>query len=349
MKNIAIIIFIAIMLMSCTAKVPPTVTEIPLPTATQTATPPPTATPTSISWQWSNALVTFNDMAVLSGSEIWAIGQNGTIIHDRPQIMHLTAPYEYPGEYNFASGGYLGAIDFISENDGWLTASGGQIFHWDGQKWNTIIPFGFENPRWSDIDFAKSSIGWAAGCQSSNSDVPVLRRWNHNSWENITLSGAINDGYCLNDIDVVSETDVWIVGEKYQSGKLLHWDGLEWQEFPTPPEMGSGTAVSALDTGQVWVLGGNVIYYWDGSDWTYTEMPVGFWYSENTLAHATVLALSQSNVWVGGRTLFHWDGSEWKDTSYNSKFGYIVDIEVDPDGNIWALTLLGTTLLLLEE
>jgi hypothetical protein len=117
MKNIIIVVFIPIMLVSCTARVPLTVTETPVPTVTQTATPLPTitATPTFMSWQWSNALVTFNDMAVLSGSEVWAIGQNGTIIHDRPQIMHLTAPYEYPGEYNFASGGYLSATECVNE------------------------------------------------------------------------------------------------------------------------------------------------------------------------------------------------------------------------------------------
>lgn len=348
MKNIFFLALLPIALASCiSTKDVPT----PIPISTQTVAPEPTITPTptQLSWGWSNALVTFNDMAVLSGSEVWAIGQHGTIIHDRPQIMHLTNPYDYPGEYNFNGGGYLSAVDFISENDGWLTGWVGQIFHWDGKSWViSVHPDLEKGTTWLDIDFAKNDMGWVAGCYRHGDDIAVLWKWNGNSWESTSLVGEVNNDYCLTDIDVVTDTDVWIVGDKYQNGVLLHWDGQGWKEFPTPPLSG-GVAVGAVPTGQVWVLGGDGIYYWDNIKWTHTEMPVYFWYSENDSAHPKILAVSQNNVWVGGRTLYHWNGNEWQNKNYDEKFGYIVDIEVDPDGEIWALTLSGTILRLNDK
>jgi hypothetical protein len=285
-------------------------------------------------------------MAVLPNKEVWAIGQHGTIIHDRLGVYHLTNPFDYAGEYNFAGGGYLSGVSFISPSDGWLTAFGGQIFHWDGQEWSNIVPFGFENPVLLDIEFANGNNGWAAGCYRDSDDIPVLIQWNGISWENIALSGEITNGYCLEDIDVVSETNVWIVGDKYQKGIVIHWDGTQWQNIISPPEMKSGESISATSSSNVWVRDGEKLFYWNGSVWEYIELPISFWYSENDRASPDILALSQDDVWVGGRALFHWDGQQWNNADYDTDFGYIVDIEVDSDGNVWALTLTGTILQL---
>jgi hypothetical protein len=349
MKKIIIVVFIPIILMSCTGIVAPVATEMLVPTVAQTNTPLPTvtATPPLLSWQWSNALVTFNDMTVLSESEVWAVGQHGTIVHARPHRIYSTDPYEYPGEFSFAGGGYLGAIDFISENDGWLTAWGGQIFHWDGQNWTESIPLNWE-PTWFDIEFAKSDLGWVVGCyQNGGDNGAVIWQWNGSSWENISLPSEINHNYCFTDINVVSENDVWVVGNRYEDSILLHWDGLNWQESSTQPSR-RGFAVGAVSTGEVWVLGFDGIDYWNGSEWTFTEMKVYFQYGEGA-ADPAILAISQNNVWVGGSALFHWNGSEWKNTAYDVNYGYIVDIETDANGKVWALTLSGTILQLFDR
>lgn len=319
------------------------------PTFFPTLTPAPTLTPTpkSESWHLSNFLVTFNDMAVVSETEIWVIGQNGIIIHSKPKIAHLDRSYDYPGEYNFDGGGYLSAIDFISNNDGWMTAHGGQIFHWNGKTWTTSMPFSFDYV-WSDIGFANHNIGWVIGCdRAGEKDVPLIQEWNGNSWQNIPLSDDIENDYCLTNMDIVSENDVWVIGNNYIHCILLHWNGLQWQEFQTPA-FRNGTAVGAVSTGQVWVLAGDRIYYWNGSKWTDTELPVDFYYSESD-AQPAVLALSQNNVWVGGRALYHWDGIMWKNADYDEKYGYIVAIKDDPDGEIWALTISGAVLRLTDQ
>lgn len=341
-------LLVAIILTSCAPTVRPSSTATSTPVVTPTITPTPTATimPAPKSWRWSNSLVTFNDMAVLPNKEVWAIGQRGTIIHDRLGVYHLENPFDYSREFMFPGHGYLSGVSFISPNDGWLTAFGGQIFHWDGQEWSNVVPFGFDNPVLLDIKFANENNGWAVGCYRDSDDIPVLMQWNGISWENIILSGEITNGYCLEDIEVVSNTNVWIVGDKYQKGTVIHWDGIQWQNIISPPEMKSGESISATSSSDVWVLDGEKIFHWDGSVWEYTEIPVSFWYSENDSASPDILALSQDNVWVGGRTLFHWNGHEWNNADYDTDFGYIVDIEVDSDGNVWALTLTGIILQL---
>jgi hypothetical protein len=327
-------------------------TKTPTPTATYTPTSTniPIATLTPKSWQWRNALVTFNDMAVLPNKEMWAIGQNGTIIHDRLGIYHLEKTFDYPGEYNFAGGGYLSGVDFISQNDGWLTASHGRIFHWDGTEWSIVLEFVFEEklPGLLDIGFSNSNNGWAVGCYRRyqyGKDLPLIMQWDGYSWEKVSLSDEMNNGYCLTDVDVVSNTNVWVVGDKYQDSILLNWNGSQWQKITTHTDMVNGFAVSAIDSTNVWVLGKDNIFFWNGSVWKKTEISVDFWVGA-TSASPDVLAISQDNVWVGGGSLFHWNGFEWIDVDYDTKYGNIVDIEVDPDGNIWALTLSGVILQL---
>jgi hypothetical protein len=346
------VFFISLFFISCARLVNPAIKDTSplIPTLTQTLTPANVvATPIFKSWNWSNALAVFNDMVILSDSEVWAVGQHGLIIHDKPKIMHLSTSYDYPGKYDFAGDGYLSAIDFVSSNDGWLTGYGGQIFHWDGEEWSTSVPFDFENPKLIDIEFFDENNGWAVGCYQEKSDViAAIMNWDGFSWQKNSLSDEIKTGYCFTDIDIDSDGNVWVVGENYPEGILLHWDGIVWQQIPTHPNMKSGTSVSSVDRSNIWILSGNNVFYWNGIIWTDTEIPVYFDYSEG-IASPTILAISKDNVWVGGRALFHWDGERWKDTQYDREYGYIVDIELSPEGNIWALTLTGTILKLLDK
>lgn len=357
MKKIAIAtsLLALLFLISCLSNVATVQTEAATALSTQTTmstqTVTITATPTLKYWRWSNALVTFNDMEVLSDSEVWVVGQ-GVIVHDRPKVMHLTGSYEFSREFDFGSQ-LLSAIDFITPNDGWLIVwGGGQISHWNGKEWTDIVPFDFKNPILLDIKFANKNMGWAVGCYHEESEIAVIMQWNGKSWENQPLSGEINDGYCLTGIDVVSETNAWAIGAKYEKGVLLHWNGSTWQEISLPLEFKStiyNNSISATGASDVWVSGFDTISHWNGSIWHTTTLPFFSWYSENTSVSPGILALSDNDVWVGGRSLFHWNGNTWDNANYDTNNDYIVDIEADSDGNIWALTMLGRILQLYNE
>lgn len=373
MKRILSASLLAIMLLaSCSPLVPPqtivsTTTPTPTIVATKTPRPTPTPYPTKRNWRWSNDLLALNRMVVLSKTEMWAIGQKGTIIHDYPRSFWDAKPYDYPGEFNI-SVGELSAIDFISPNDGWLISFWGEIFHWDGQKWTTVVSYNIQTIRYLyDIKFASSNLGWMIGCDiKGDSYSPMIRQWNGILWEDISFSEKDYYGYCLSAIDVVSASDAWIIGEDrgdylgtggLKGGPivLLHWDGTEWEKISTPDSMQGAVStrwgdISATGSSDVWIINNDegIIAHWNGSTWEFTKLSFGF-YESLSGAYPSILALSSDDVWVGGRALYHWDGNEWTDCHYDTNDNFIVDIKSDPEGNVFALTLRGKILRLSSQ
>lgn len=308
----------------------------------------PTSTDT---WRYSNDLDRFIDMAVLPDYKVWAVSHRGTVIQDYLEFSHLVN--RYIKSYGF----YLNSINFVSPDDGWMTGAFGQIFHWDGKEWKSVIKLGWErNISLYDVAFADKDDGWAVGCDFTESHPAkykvVLLKWDGNDWENVSLLGDIGrDNFCLKSIDVVSPINVWAVGEEfYAKGVTLHWDGSKWHEIPSPKEMHYAHSISATSEDNVWVNSSNSIEYedifhWNGQNWSQVQLPVSMHNSDADKTSA-ILAVSQDDVWVGGRMLFHWEGSSWKNMNYGRNEGDIVDIDTTPDGKVWALTDVGAILQL---
>lgn len=366
MKKFIIASIVTIFLVSCASTVEQMRTGVITPTAIPTDaiahSPSITITPTQISWSRSTSLIAFKEMAILSDTEVWAMSNDGTIIHSYPRYLWDVRPYEYPGEFNLANGDYLTAMYFNSKTDGWLTSwYGGQIFHWDGQKWNVIIPDERDN-HWYDINFANSKSGWLVGCYYQDGHYfPAMQKWNGVEWQDVSLIGLAGMDYCLAVVDAVSETDAWVIAQNRPNEGtcldggpiiLLHWNGVEWEKIATPARIrGWGCSgwgkMSASGVSDVWLINSleDTIAHWNGSDWGFTILPFGF-FDQVGDTQPSVLALSPNNVWVGGRALFHWDGNKWLDAHYDTDQDYIVDLKSDLEGNVWALTRLGGILKL---
>ena len=329
-----------------------------------TATVTPTSTPKYWS-RWSD-LVVFKQMVVLSEFEAWIIGTEGTILHGYPRFFWDTTPYEYSGELNISEGG-LSAIDFTSPDDGWMVSYWGEVFHWDGEKWTTLVPYSnLTTLQWYDLEFVDSGLGWMIGCDRKGGFfIPVIRKWNGVSWEDVGLNGIVPNGMCLFDIDVVNSTDAWIIGGEGMPGMafdiysgpfvLLHWDGVEWKNIPTQEnrlleQFYGWDKISATSSTDLWILNGqeDTVAHWDGSTWKNYSIPVSF-YDETTGARPTIFAVAPDDVWIGGKNLYHWNGDEWIDCNYDIEDNFIVDYETDPEGNVYALTLRGEVLRLWGE
>jgi hypothetical protein len=213
------------------------------------------------------------------------------------------------------------------------------------------------------MKLASSNLGWMIGCDiKGDSYSPTVMQWNGVSWENISISRLVNDGYCLTAIDVVSDADAWVLGGDWSSYLkpdteggpivLLHWNGVEWRVFPTPTSMkGWGhkgwQSISATSPTDVWLVNadGTTIAHWNGSTWEFTTLPDFISFRRATPPPA-ILAISKDNVWVSTGALYHWDGNKWIDSHYETDDNFIVDIESDPQSNVYALTLRGEILRL---
>lgn len=321
------------------------------PMADFTATPYPTITSTPRAIRWANELIQFNDMAIISDDEIWAVGQNGLIIHDYLTFGALRGEFDYSGEYNFTSG-YLDDVEFTSPDDGWMLSWCGQVFHWDGESWSearpTNLPYFLEcTIYFSDISFASKDDGWligAEGASKSDSHRAILYHWDGTDWKELSLLNEVGrDNFSLVDVEVISTQEVWVVGNNnsdYQ-GVILFWNGKIWKELSTIENMDRLQSISATGPNDVWTTNGANIFRWDGNVWKIASQLQAH-RVRSDFSDITIKAVNPENIWFGGYDqLVNWNGKTWQDVKDDGVLD-IVDIEVSSDGKVWALTRSGT-------
>jgi hypothetical protein len=167
----------------------------------------------------------------------------------------------------------------------------------------------------------------------------------------------------FSDIAAVSNTNIWAVGEPWDSkGRftfrplIRHYAGHGWQTVTLPgsPRFES-ELVSASAANDVWVFGltrssvaTSVAYRYDGSRWHKIPMPA------QTYVQGAV-AFGPRNVWAFGSSatifapgshvsanLFHWNGSRWR--GYNLAHGNFVGESMSASGpkNLWVAGFVPT-------
>ncbi len=85
-------------------------------------------------------------------------------------------------------------------------------------------------------------------------------------------------GY-LNDVAIINENNIWVVGEFYTSDPDSSWDGTGWERF---------TAAQ-----------------WNGKSWHYKQI------HSNAILNR-IKIFSENDMWVSSGFPKHWDGNEWQ-------------------------------------
>lgn len=343
MKNIYYLLLLFLLWgcssVSIRAPLPTSKASIPTPENTQ---PVIISTETPSTQRNSFILDRFIDMDIVENESVWAVSEDGTVIHS-------DLFYRQGRGKSIENFGYLTGIDMISNTNGWVIAGINGIMHWDGKTWEKYSSADLsKTPPFLDIDFVNENSGWIVGCDFHNEDASsVLLYWNGIKWEKISLRNFLGrDIFCLTAVDAVSETNVWVAGaDAYPKSILLHWDGSKWTEI-SPPEnlLSSPHTISATSNDNVWIGSfSRNIFQWDGEMWSYFELPIE---PSATLAQRifVLFAISPNDVWAGGKQIFHWDGASWTNTNYDGKNGNIVAIQSAPNGTIWALTDVGVVM-----
>lgn len=134
----------------------------------------------------------------------------------------------------------------------------------------------------------------------------------------------------LQAIGGAGANDLWAVGtygNSFIAPLLEHWNGASWS-FVSPPEVsGIATAVSAVSSTDVWVVGdtdgGTFSLRWDGTTWSVIATP----FLEDGSAPDNLLtgltATGPTDVWASGYEgnvdqqnlsdpyVLHWNGTTW--------------------------------------
>lgn len=183
---------------------------------------------------------------------------------------------------------------------------------------------------------------------------------------NFTFKTVSFGGGTLNDVAIVSDTDIWAVGQVDFNSieyNAVHWDGKEWH-FQKIPHYYKGqifyqqiNAVFALASNDVWFAGEGV-QHWDGHQFSNVDgvnsklrkiIPPQKKGTESTSVHGTYLlnriwASSNKNIYIVGLggTIVHYDGSWHRITTgtsleFNDVYGsngqvLAVCQQYDPEG-----------------
>jgi hypothetical protein len=344
------------------------------------ATPPPPIPPT------------FPGNAYLSGATVvsskdawfpeWAAGVQGKT----PWALHwdgraLSAAPAIPQDpFIFRDAGFGGSFD--SATDGWVLgdyqalSSGGTEYaaHWSGGRW-TITPLAVspdptsEDPLLVSVASISPSDAWAVGEFDLGFAVvgALIEHWDGSQWRVVPNPLSHRPHALLNNVTVVSPTDIWAVGQQFNGSSVVvplaeHWNGHAWTVVPVPAGAAPSSllAVSARGPGDIWAVGEQtepgtgglatgLVEHWDGTSWRAVTGLPHLGNSELT----AVYAASPADVWatvlaprpdtdLGVDNFLHWDGSHWTlvpvpgPHEFNTDYEY-AGLAGSGPGDVWAV------------
>jgi len=284
---------------------------------------------------WTNLYPDLQRVSAVSGSEAWAAGSYGELLHYTGGVWNSVDVPAMQGVYPYD-------INMRSATDGWI-AAGYRAFQYDGTNWveksnglgyNIASVYGIApvapNDAWG--------VAWTPGGYG-------FVHWNGTQW---TPAGPIlpSSSY-MNAISISSANDGWAIGQVYVSsywqGTMYHYDGVSWQQVSNPAGIAPlrGVWTSPTMPGEAWATGGDsshagTVYHYSSGAWSSRTTP------SNTVP-GSIFMLSPNEGWatiiqsVSG--ILHWNGTSWT-LEYTSNF-YLRSIAGGP-GMTWAVGNGGT-------
>ena len=262
-----------------------------------------------------------------SATDIWAVGEYGTMLHydgvtwssvaagiDR-SVTNIwgSGPSDiWASAYRVGGGGYgiyhyNGAQWVLDNTDGnggiwgtspsnvWIGGDGGFLMNFNGSQWTRV-----SNPMRGGIgaiDGTGQNDVWAAG---DGNGGPVAMHFDGTQWTASSIAGVAR----VWGIWVSSASDVWGVGDSGgQNNVIVRWNGTAWSIVPFPTWSGSGFlyAIWGAAPNRVWAVGtGGQMAFFDGAQWSLQSIPT-------STPLYSVWGASESDVWAvgAGGTILH--------------------------------------------
>jgi hypothetical protein len=335
-----------------------------------------------------------NAVAVLPGGEAWAVGRtNGTPARTLIKRWDGTRWVQAPSPSVDLAENNLYGIAGRAANDIWAVGSyytpshSGPVaagskplaLHWDGTAWRmlTIPDPAAAGGELRGVAALSRDDVWAAGYRHLPPGPQVaferletlLAHWDGRVWR---IVPSPNPGQVTNSLQAIAGTasdDVWAVGSRADRGTrlefagdtgtlILHWDGKQWVQAPSPNEpswINSLSAVSARTKDDIWAVGGAnggehtdpLALHWDGKQWRI--MPVPKSTSHNGGWLNGVAALARQDVWAVGvdqpaALIEHWNGRQWSGAPLpplapgaEGLFGALMAVAAFSPSSLWAV------------
>jgi hypothetical protein len=251
-----------------------------------------------------------------STSDTWAVGRSEPQRYTfYPLGMHWNGT-AWSVSTSFASalsGQIADGVADISPTDAYGIGGGlgsahtGLVAQWNGSTWTRVtVPLPNNNNLASNLD-AISADGpndvWIVGTYylevspTDEANETYSLHWNGSTWSIVAMpldpGTNPNIGYAFDAIKANSPTDVWAVGDTYNSTTdssstlIEHYNGQSWTIVPSPSP-GTGAALTGVTTSNatnsVWAVGNEagssgqvqtLTLNWNGNTWNTVASPNG--------------------------------------------------------------------------
>ncbi len=199
----------------------------------------------------------------------------------------------------------LRSVSLSSPTFGWIVASGGQIFKWDGAGWTAqLSPVAVPPVDMLSVFAVSGTDAWAVGVGST------IIRWNGASWTGPMVAPTLAP-VDYRSIRMVSSTDGWIAGKlnpTSNEGTLLRWNGVSWNIIRSYvivnlnglsmlPGGSAGSSVGDAET----------IVYWNNVQWIAQTSPTAF-------SLFGLYLIATNDGWAVGAfgNIYRYDGISWR-------------------------------------
>jgi hypothetical protein len=228
-------------------------------------------------------------VSAVSSTDVWAAGMMATprtVVHeDEPLLLHWDgrAWTEAP----FIEGAQpLVSVKAVAQDDVWVGGELVFLAHFDGTSWVPVPHPDLEEGAIHAIDATGPHDVWFTGVHEAEGgagEIPLVERWDGARISVVPTPLEVGESGALWGIEVLSPTDVWVVGDKGEEGAtetlIEHWDGSEWTIVPSPnpgTDFNELSAVAAVASDDVYAAGTYstagiehpLVVHWDGSSWT---------------------------------------------------------------------------------
>jgi hypothetical protein len=292
--------------------------------------------------------IPLNALGFSPDGQAWAVGNDGIILHREGLEWK---------EANSSASHPLYDLNISSLTSAWAVGDGAEVVKWDGSGWNEVLPYHGpgEGPGGSTqvlyaVDGSSPNDVWMVGAVKGidGKNSPYALHWNGTDLEEVNAFPECNCG--LNAVLVVDPNDVYAAGSSDLGAMVFHWDGSEWTS-----KVLTGAdhlyALSRASDGAIWAGGIEVardqsdtrgaLFRWDNTQWQRIATP------PLTGGIYALSALPTGQIVLGGDFTALRNGLDWQPiTTDIAGYGWIVDIEQDPQGNVWALTHSGNIFML---
>jgi hypothetical protein len=209
-----------------------------------------------------------NGVAVVSATDIWAVGNSGNQTQTLIEHWNGTSWKVVSSPNVGTTFNNLNGVAVVSGSDIWAVgfsnSNGSQqalIEHWNGTNWSVINPnVATSFSELNGVAVVSSSDVWAVGDSQvgSSGTQPLTEQWNGTSWNVVSSPTFGTPGNILSAVAVVSASDVWAVGfisSGVQQTLIEQWDGTSWNVVPS---IDPGTLTSTFLQGVVAITARNV-------------------------------------------------------------------------------------------